>query len=136
MHPLIEERLLDNRTLTDSKETRTVQSVVLLLLALLVLTVLVLLGVHHLQQSDPYIQSVIALDGDATRGSAIFQMNCAGCHGVQADGRVGPSLRNVSDRKSQVSLIHQVISGQTPPMPQFQPTPQEMADLLQYLETL
>ncbi|RDH51814.1 cytochrome C, partial [Mastigocladus laminosus WC112] len=32
--------------------------------------------------------------------------------------------------------IHQVISGDTPPMPKFQPSAKEMADLLSYLETL
>ncbi len=53
-----------------------------------------------------------------------------------ADGKVGPSLKNVSDRKSPPRLIKQVISGQTPPMPKFQPSPQEMADLLSYLESL
>ncbi|HEY9708744.1 MAG TPA: cytochrome c, partial [Oculatellaceae cyanobacterium] len=69
-------------------------------------------------------------------GYAMFQINCAGCHGLQADGRIGPSLQHVSSRKSKGSLIHQVISGETPPMPKFQPNPQEMADLLSYLEKL
>lgn len=82
------------------------------------------------------MRSVLALKGDAVQGHAIFLMNCAGCHGTEADGRVGPSLHNVSNRKSKISLIQQVVSGQTPPMPQFQPNPQEMADLLSYLETL
>jgi hypothetical protein len=45
-------------------------------------------------------------------------------------------LLGVSTRKSKASLIKQVVSGETPPMPQFQPGPQEMADLLKYLETL
>jgi mono/diheme cytochrome c family protein len=53
-----------------------------------------------------------------------------------ADGKVGPSLKNVSTRKSRIGLIEQVISGNTPPMPKFQPSPQEMADLLSYLESL
>ncbi|NER30629.1 MAG: cytochrome c, partial [Symploca sp. SIO1C4] len=39
-------------------------------------------------------------------------------------------------RKSKISLIHQVTDGKTPPMPKFQPSPQEMADLLSYLEEL
>jgi hypothetical protein len=33
-------------------------------------------------------------------------------------------------------LIQQITSGQTPPMPKFQASPQEMADLLSYLKTL
>jgi mono/diheme cytochrome c family protein len=95
-----------------------------------------LLGFYHIQVSDPYIHKVLSVQGDSVRGHAIFQINCAGCHGLQADGRVGPSLQHVSGRKSSISLIRQVTSGQTPPMPKFQPSPQEMADLLSYLEKL
>ncbi|MEB3225307.1 MAG: cytochrome c [Synechococcus sp.] len=93
-------------------------------------------GVHTSQASDPYVQQVLALQGNETRGNAIFQINCAGCHGTSADGNVGPSLRSVAQRKSDVRLIQQVISGKTPPMPKFQPGPQDMADLLSYLRTL
>jgi len=88
------------------------------------------------QPLDPYMQSVLELQGDRDRGRAIFSMNCAVCHGADGTGYVGPSLLNVSSRKSQVALIEQVISGKTPPMPQFQPAPRDMADLLCYLETL
>jgi hypothetical protein len=55
---------------------------------------------------------------------------------LEADGLVGPSLQDVSKRKSRYKLIHQVISGETPPMPKFQPSVQEMSDLLSYLESL
>lgn len=48
----------------------------------------------------------------------------------------GLSLRDISAHKSRASLIRQVIKGDTPPMPQFQPSPQIMSDLLAYLETL
>lgn len=105
-------------------------------LAVVLAIALAIFGVRSLQVSDPYIQRVLTLEGDPSQGEAIFQMNCAGCHGANADGLVGPSLHRVSERKSRVSLIHQVIGGNTPPMPQFQPSPQEMADLLRYLETL
>lgn len=97
---------------------------------------LIVFGVSQLKGSDPYVQSVLNLQGDEIQGHAIFQMNCAGCHGIEANGRVGPSLQGVSERKSRRNLIYQVISGDTPPMPQFQPSPQEMADLLSYLEKL
>lgn len=98
--------------------------------------VIVVAAFYAAQRTDPYMREVLALTGQPEQGQAIFQMNCAGCHGVQADGRVGPSLIDVSSRKSKTQMIHQVISGQTPPMPQFQPSPQEMADLLSYLERL
>ncbi len=93
-------------------------------------------GLYKSQQVEPYVQDVLYLTGNPDQGKAIFQMNCAGCHGSLADGRVGPSLLSVSSRKSKVDLIRQVTSGKTPPMPQFQPSPQEMADLLSYLSTL
>jgi mono/diheme cytochrome c family protein len=113
-----------------------IRRITLVVLAVLLAIGSSVLGFHLIQVSDPYIRNVLSLNGDSVRGHDIFQINCAGCHGLQADGRVGPSLQHVSQRKSKVSLIHQVISGQTPPMPKFQPSPQEMADLLSYLETL
>ncbi len=93
-------------------------------------------GWHSLQESNPYTTNVLAKTGDPTLGHAIFQINCSGCHGLDAGGRVGPSLREISKRKSPQGLIEQVTSGNTPPMPQFQPNPQEMADLLSYLAKL
>ena len=110
----------------------------LLTIALIVCLAIVLgiLGTYQLRKSDPYVQEVLTMTGDPIQGHAIFQINCSGCHGIMADGKVGPSLKNVSGRKSQVALIEQVISGQTPPMPKFQPSPKEMADLLSYLDSL
>jgi mono/diheme cytochrome c family protein len=118
------------------KPERLLQNVTLLLMSIVGAVIVVLWGIHQVQISDPYVKSVLTLQGDPVQGHAIFQMNCTGCHGMQANGKVGPSLRHVSAHKSQVGLIYQVTSGQTPPMPQFQPSPKEMADLLAYLESL
>jgi mono/diheme cytochrome c family protein len=107
-----------------------------IVLACLSISLCAIVGWHSLQEANPYTASVLAKTGDPTLGHAIFQINCSGCHGLDAGGRVGPSLREISKRKSPHSLIEQVTSGNTPPMPQFQPNPQEMADLLSYLETL
>ncbi len=85
---------------------------------------------------DPYTESVLSLQGRASHGASLFALNCAACHGEEADGRVGPSLRGVGNRRSERFIIQQVTSGKTPPMPQFQPDPQEMADLISYLKTL
>ncbi|URR35547.1 cytochrome c [Thermosynechococcus sp. HN-54] len=105
-----------------------------------VLTVLVVAGGWGvsllLPLQDPYIQSVRAAVGDPTRGEQIFILNCAGCHGIDGKGEVGPSLVQISHRRSQAQLIQQIISGNTPPMPKFQAQPQDMADLLSYLKTL
>lgn len=124
---------LDNQL---SQTETSPQRVALIILAGLLVILLAVFGFYGLRASDPYVQSVLAARGDRSQGRAIFEMNCAGCHGQEADGRVGPSLRGISDRKSRLDLIEQVISGKTPPMPQFQPSSQEMADLLSYLESL
>jgi hypothetical protein len=41
----------------------------------------------------------------------------------------------VSGRLSDPQIIHQVVSGETPPMPRFDVEPQEMADLLAHLKS-
>ncbi|GAB4147165.1 MAG: cytochrome c [Cyanobacteria bacterium J069] len=107
-----------------------------LLLSLAVITLGAIVALLLLRHPDPYVRSVLALEGNSSQGKVIFQMNCATCHGLTGDGVVGPSLHHVSSRKSRTRLIEQVISGKTPPMPQFQPNAQEMADLLEYLEVL
>ncbi len=110
-------------------------------LLLIIVTVMLVvglgvLGIYWQKVSDPYAHEVLSLEGDIQNGLAIFQINCAGCHNLQAERNVGPRLENVSKRKSQRDIITQVISGRTPPMPKFQPSEQEMADLLSYLNKL
>lgn len=113
-----------------------VRRITLMALALMLAIGAGILAVNLIESSNPYVQKVLSLDGDVEVGKAMFQINCAGCHGTQAAGKVGPSLQRVSRRKSQIAIIHQVTDGKTPPMPKFQPSPQKMADLLDYLETL
>jgi len=112
----------------------SLQPITVIILCMLILC---LLGISSIfADKDVYTESVLELMGNPVKGRSIFVMNCVDCHGQWADGKVGPSLRHVSERLSKVRLIHQVVSGDTPPMPQFQPTPQEMADLLSYLNQL
>jgi mono/diheme cytochrome c family protein len=106
------------------------------LLAVVLLVVVALVASRLLHPMDDYTRAVLSLTGDEVRGRSIFVMNCVDCHGQWADGKVGPSLRNVSERLSPRRIVEQVVSGKTPPMPQFQPEPQEMADLLRYLNQL
>jgi mono/diheme cytochrome c family protein len=124
---------LDNHVTTPSI---VVQRAILIVLSVVLAFILGMFVMRVVQASDPYVKTVLSLNGDPITGHAIFQINCAGCHGLEADGRVGPSLQGISKHKSRYGLIHQVISGETPPMPKFQPSTQEMADLLTYLETL
>ncbi|MEY2645495.1 MAG: hypothetical protein RLZZ611_2144 [Cyanobacteriota bacterium] len=108
-------------------------------LALLAAACLLLIGlvvVVPSVRSDPYSRSTLQLSGNPERGEQLFLINCAGCHGIAAQGLVGPNLHGVQTRRNDRQLIQQVVSGRTPPMPRFQPEPQAMADLLAYLHTL
>ena len=99
-------------------------------------TVVLLAVVVNASQRDPYVRASLDLSGNEDHGSKLFLINCAGCHGIAGQGVVGPNLHGVGQRKNDPALIQQVVSGQTPPMPSFQPDPQSMADLLAYLHTL
>jgi mono/diheme cytochrome c family protein len=123
----LQNQLLETKTLPPAQVVAAIMVSVLMI---------ILVFVNFSRFSSPYTQEVLALQGDPTLGHAIFQMNCSGCHGLSAQGRVGPNLHAVSKRKSRSALIEQVTSGNTPPMPQFHPSTREMADLLSYLETL
>ncbi|MEG4283239.1 c-type cytochrome [Microcoleus sp. A006_D1] len=125
-----------NHQLATNELKNPIERIVIFAIAVLLAIILASLTIRQFQVADPYVKSVLSLTGDQFQGSAIFQMNCAGCHISVADSQVGPNLHRVSDRKSEFELIRQVTSGRTPPMPQFQPNPQEMADLLKYLEQI
>ena len=108
----------------------------LALLAAVCVTLIALLVLLPAARSDPYTSSTLKLSGSSERGEQLFLLNCAGCHGIAAQGLVGPNLHGVRGRKGNRQLIQQVVSGRTPPMPRFQPEPQAMADLLAYLHSL
>ena len=98
--------------------------------------IVVVLLVLPAARTDPYTRSTLELAGSAEHGGRLFLLNCAGCHGIAGQGLVGPNLHGVAQRKNDRQLIQQVVSGRTPPMPRFQPEPQDMADLLAYLRSL
>lgn len=100
------------------------------------LAILALLVLLPAVRSDPYTRTTLKLSSSQERGEQLFLINCAGCHGIAAQGLVGPNLHGVSSRRNDRQLIQQVVSGRTPPMPRFQPEPQAMADLLAFLHTL
>lgn len=131
---------MSTQELLDKPITQTnnlpLQRAVLIALAVLLVVLITVLGIDQSRRSDPYVQSVLSLSGDVAQGKVIFQLNCAVCHGIDGQGLVGPKLYHVASHRSRVGLIEQVTSGKTPPMPQFQPSPDNMADLLEYLETL
>jgi mono/diheme cytochrome c family protein len=112
-------------------------SLVAALLTLAAIACIVLLAVVlPAARSDPYTRATLELHGAEGNGGRLFRLNCAGCHGLAAQGLVGPNLHGVDRHKNDRQLIQQVVSGRTPPMPRFQPDPQDMADLLAFLHSL
>lgn len=106
------------------------------LLTVMIILLLSIIAWWQIPTKAPYIQEVLSYQGNIERGNAIFQVNCASCHGTNGNGNIGPSLKGVSKHKSEVRIINQVVSGKTPPMPKFQPSAEDMADLLSYLRQL
>ena len=87
-------------------------------------------------KQDPFITETLSIQGEALSGSKLFKINCVGCHGISAQGFVGPDLHEVTQELSDKKIINQVIRGLTPPMPSFEIEPQSMADLLEYMHSL
>jgi len=85
---------------------------------------------------DPFITETLSIQGESLSGSKLFKINCAGCHGISAQGFVGPDLHEATKELSDKKIINQVIRGLTPPMPSFEIEPQSMADLLAYMHSL
>ncbi len=87
-------------------------------------------------KQDPFITETLSIKGETLPGSKLFKINCAGCHGISAQGFVGPDLHDATKELSDKKIINQVIRGLTPPMPSFEIEPQSMADLLAYMHSL
>ena len=87
-------------------------------------------------KEDPFITKSLSIQGEALSGSKLFKINCVGCHGISAQGFVGPDLHDATKEMSDKKIINQVIRGLTPPMPSFEIEPQSMADLLAYMHSL
>ncbi len=127
---------VSNDVSASSAASSTLRQLAIAFAVVVVLAAGLAVSASRWHKPDSYTQAVLTIPGDSVSGATLFALNCAGCHGSEADGRVGPSLHGVSDRRSDISLIEQVTSGKTLPMPQFQPEPKAMADLLSYLKTL
>ena len=87
-------------------------------------------------KQDPFIDETLSIEGEALSGSKLFKINCVGCHGISAQGFVGPDLHEATQAMSDKRIINQVIRGLTPPMPSFEIEPKSMADLLAYMLSL
>ena len=87
-------------------------------------------------KQDPFITETLSIQGETISGSKLFKINCVGCHGISAQGFIGPDLHEATQELSDKKIINQVIRGLTPPMPSFEIDPKSMADLLAYMHSL
>ncbi len=118
------------------KKEKPQQSILILMLISGISCLLVLVLLIKQAGNDPYIERTLNLKGSIDNGSSLFRMNCVGCHGITAQGLVGPDLNKVTEELSDTKIIIQVVKGLTPPMPSFEIDSQSMADLLSYLHSL
>ena len=108
----------------------------ILFLSITIVFLLILLWTVGNFKQDPFITETLSIQGEALSGSKLFKINCVGCHGISAQGLVGPDLHEVTQELSDKKIINQVIRGLTPPMPSFEIEPKSMADLLAYMHSL
>ena len=108
----------------------------ILLLSTATVAFIILLWTIGSFKQDPFITETLSIQGEALSGSKLFKINCVGCHGISAQGFVGPDLHEVTHEMSDKKIVNQVIRGLTPPMPSFEIDPESMADLLAYMHSL
>jgi cytochrome c551 len=72
-------------------------------------------------------------NGDPARGATIFAASCAGCHGADATGGVGPALRGSGLTAAEVSAV--VASGRGA-MPAGIVSGQDAADVAAHVASL
>jgi len=117
-------------------EDQKISSWRIFLLSIVTVACLILFWTMGDLKQDPFITETLSIQGEALSGSKLFKINCVGCHGISAQGFVGPDLHEVTQEMSDKKIINQVIRGLTPPMPSFEIEPQSMADLLAYMHSL
>lgn len=93
--------------------------------------------------APPTVRNQEAMSGSEAIGRTLVRVHCAGCHAIERTDesplRGAPPLRDlgVAYRASdlQEAFAEGIITGH-PAMPEFQFTPQEIADLTAYLSSI
>lgn len=78
------------------------------------------------------VSEILALDGDATSGDALFAGNCSGCHGADGDSGTAPMLSTKVPDASDEHIVDVMING-TGNMAAVSLENQEAADILAFL---
>jgi mono/diheme cytochrome c family protein len=96
----------------------------------------VVLATFVLAQAEIFAPSAPAGDavaGDVETGEGIFQRECASCHGVSAEGGIGPALVRTGLDAATVTAVVQQGRGV---MPAGIVTGQEQADVVAYVVSI
>jgi mono/diheme cytochrome c family protein len=74
--------------------------------------------------------------GETVLGSQVFRLACAGCHGLSAEGKIGPRLVGTEHAAAEIEAI--VTHGLPPKMPAFeqQLAPAEIQSVAAYVRSL
>jgi mono/diheme cytochrome c family protein len=76
--------------------------------------------------------------GDPVHGRAVYSANCAACHGANAEGGFGPTLRGEKNRKD-AAAANAWIKNPKLPMPKLYPDPlsaKDVDDVTAYIESI
>ena len=92
---------------------------------------------------SPGVMADAPMDGSVVRGAALVRSRCAACHAVGPAGdsplAAAPRFRELSRRYPVSSLQESLAEGLVtahPEMPEFTFEPQQIRDLIAYLESL
>ena len=76
----------------------------------------------------PATLQLASASGDGVgAGRALYAQNCAGCHGANREGGVGPSLR-AEGQKRNVEAVMKLLASPPPGMPKLVPSPVSTKD--------
>jgi len=107
-------------------------------IAQLLLATSFIFGLAACAESNARTAGILELEGDAARGSTIFENNCLACHGADLQGTDnGPDILHAGTDHDDTQNMDVILNGGLFGMPSFedQLDDQEAADLLSYLNT-
>ena len=97
---------------------------------LLVTVTLATFGLAKWHPFTPSAAPATATAGDPTRGRQVFVVNCSGCHGMDAQGGIGPALEGSG---LTASVVQAVVAGGRGVMPSGLVEGQDAADVAAYV---
>jgi cytochrome c551 len=84
------------------------------------------------QSTEERVDAIVALEGDVAAGEAIYDAECASCHGAEGEGGVGPAMEEVVAGHDEWAMVDVLVRG-VGGMPSFDDLDdQSIADVTAY----